>query len=84
MCIQFTQGWKINNKAQEQLAEGRKTKAIEIANTYLKQEPTLRNGTYANAIEEWAEGRIYEEWLKCTDTNKILSLKEIRADIYQS
>lgn len=73
-------GGKSILKAQEQLAEG-KQKAIEIANTYLKQEPTLRNGTYANAIEEWAEGRIYEEWLKCTDTNKILSLKEIRVDI---
>jgi predicted translin family RNA/ssDNA-binding protein len=73
-------GGKSILKAREQLIEG-KQKAIEIASTYLKMEPTLRNGTYANAIEEWAEGRIYEEWLKCDDSNKILSLREIRQDI---
>ena len=64
-------------KAREQLEDGR-TKASDIVRSYLTKEPTLRNGTYANAIEEWAEGRIYEEWLQ---SQKILSLKDIRRDI---
>ena len=48
-------------KAREQLEDG---KAGDIVCSYLTKEPTLRNGTYANAIEEWAEGRIYEERLQ--------------------
>lgn len=64
-------------KAREQLEDGKK-KAGDIVCLYLTKEPTLRNGTYANAIEEWAEGRIYEEWLQ---SQKILSLKDIRRDI---
>lgn len=42
------------------------------------EEPSLRTGSFSNSMEEWAEGRLFEEWLK---TGKVMTLEELKAEI---
>jgi len=72
-------GGKNMAQARTQLDQA-KDKAIEIATNYLEKEPTLRSGTYANALEEWAEGRLYEYWL--TQRGALMSLADMRKEVY--
>jgi predicted translin family RNA/ssDNA-binding protein len=56
-------------KAATQLDEA-KEKAAAIEKGYIIARPTLRSGSYSNAMEEYAEAKLFEAWLK----NKLLLL----------
>jgi len=45
------------------LLDGAISTAKQIVDEHLASEPRLRAGTFANAIEEWAEARLYQHWL---------------------
>lgn len=49
-------------KASFQLSTACK-KAISIRDEFLKSMPKLRSGSFANAMEEYAEAKLYEHWL---------------------
>ena len=59
--------------------EKAKDQAIALGEV-LEGEPSLRAGSYANALEEWVEGRIYGEWLK--DSSTIVSIGDLRKEIH--
>jgi len=50
-------------KAEGQLAEAT-DKGRAIAADYLVEFPALRSGSYSNAMEEYAEARLYQIWLE--------------------
>jgi predicted translin family RNA/ssDNA-binding protein len=62
-------------KCAAQLAEARE-KAIGIFVDAIAEQPALRNGSFANAMEEYAEARLYEGWLA---NRRIMSPAEICA-----
>ena len=39
------------------------TCACQIKKEFLEAQPSLRNGSYGNSVEEWAEARLFEYWL---------------------
>jgi len=46
------------------------TCACKIEKEFLEAQPSLRKGSYANAVEEWAEARLFEHWLLWTAGQK--------------
>jgi predicted translin family RNA/ssDNA-binding protein len=51
------------DQAEKQLSEAT-AKAQAIADEFLTEHPTLRQGSYACAMEEYAEARLTQVWLK--------------------
>ena len=62
-------------KATAQLTEAR-AKAVSIYTDAIAAQPNLRSGSFANAMEEYAEARLYEGWLA---NRRILTPTEICA-----
>ena len=52
-------------------------KARDIYSQFLASEPSLRSGSYADAMEEWVEGRLFETWL--VEKGRILSREELES-----
>lgn len=40
------------------------TKGLELFNAYIKDEPALRQGSYSNSMEEYAEAVLFKVWLE--------------------
>lgn len=70
-------------KQAEQLLKKSADVAKDIVETVLKNEPCLRRGSYANALEEWAEARLFQHWIKVGGKSRdcILSMAEMSNDI---
>jgi predicted translin family RNA/ssDNA-binding protein len=67
-------------KARKQL-DTAMSKAQAISSEFnFQSEPSLRSGSFQNAMEEWVEGRLFEAWLD-SDGTKILSTAELQAEL---
>jgi hypothetical protein len=49
-------------KSEKQLEEAF-TKAKEIEETFIRETPALRLNSYAGAMEEYAEAKLFHHWL---------------------
>ena len=68
------------NKARNQLNDAMsKAQAISLEFNFAS-DPSLRSGSFQNAMEEWVEGRLFEAWLDSGGTT-ILSPPELQAEL---
>ena len=67
-------------KARQQLDTAVEKACAISAEFEFESEPQLRSGSFQNAMEEWVEGRLFEEWLK-TGEQSILSAAELSAEL---
>ena len=67
-------------RARQQLDSAVEKARLISAEFEFESEPQLRSGSFQNAMEEWVEGRLFEEWLK-TGGQTILSSAELSDEL---